>query len=309
MQVPIVDFALYNENDPATLTALADEIDHVLSDVGFMSVINLGIEWELVEKVFQASKDFFHSSDEVKKQSGYLSSKENFGYQKVGEENLDPDKPHDLKETFTMRNILNVGLEDGRWPSFEFQELMSEFFREGMEAAYRIQRVLSAALGLDQEFFVKYHGGENVTFRLLHYPAFDPTIVQSGQLGAGAHTDYGLTTLLFQDPVGGLEVMDKDGNWVGVDYVEKAIVINCGDLLERWTNGKYRSTPHRVQPKIAGAERFSMALFVDPDTETPVHAIESCVSENNPAKFPPVTAGEHILQKIEATHKQRFRPY
>ncbi len=103
-------------------------------------------------------------------------------------------------------------------------------------------------------------------------------------------------------------MLDRDGLWKGVDYVPKAIVINCGDLLELWTNGRYRSTLHRVQPKISGQERFSMAMFVDPDTQTPVQVLDSCITPDNPARFQPLTAGEHILQKIRATHKDRVFP-
>ncbi|MES2604898.1 MAG: 2OG-Fe(II) oxygenase family protein, partial [Pseudomonadota bacterium] len=224
----------------------------------------------------------------------------------ICEENLDPTQPADIKESFTMRNVIKMAVSEGRWPDNQFRDIVVDFFGAALQASYRMQRVLAMALDVDTNFFIRYHGGENVTLRLLHYPAWDATKVTSGQLGAGAHTDYGLITLLFQDAVGGLEVLDRDGIWKGVDYVPKAIVINCGDLLETWTNGRYHSTLHRVQPKISGQERYSMALFVDPDTETPVKVLDSCITADMPAKFPPLTAGEHILQKIRATHKDRF---
>jgi isopenicillin N synthase-like dioxygenase len=306
MRVPIIDFAVYNENDPESLRFLATQIDSVMTDIGFMSVTNLGLDWALVEEVFASGRRFFESAYENKKKCAYLSSTENFGYQGICEENLDPNQPADIKESFTMRNVLNMALKQERWPDAAFRDMAVQFFREALQAAYRMQRVLATALGVPREFFVQYHSGENVTLRLLHYPAWDARQVSSGQLGAGAHTDYGLITLLFQDAVGGLEVLDRDGVWKGVDYVPQAIVINCGDLLELWTNGRYRSTQHRVQPKTGGQERFSMAMFVDPDTETPVQVLDSCITPTQPARFAPLTAGEHILNKIKATHKDRF---
>lgn len=309
MRIPVIDFATYDEKDPQSLQYLAGKIDSVLAEIGFMSVTNLGIEPALVEEIFAASRAFFASGLDQKKRSAYLSAQENFGYQGILEENLDPEQPADIKESFTMRNILRVAVIDSRWPTSAFRATVLKFFAASLQAAYRMQRVLATALDQEREFFVHYHSGENVTLRLLHYPAWEAGKVASGQLGAGAHTDYGLITLLFQDSVGGLEVQTKSGNWIGVEYVPKAIVINCGDLLELWTNGRYRSTPHRVQPKLGGQERFSMALFVDPDTATPVKVLDSCITPEKPALFPPLTAGEHILRKIRATHKDRFPAY
>jgi len=308
MRVPLIDFSVYDENDPYSLRYLANCIDSTMSDIGFMSVTNLGLEWAQVEAVFATGRRFFHADIGQKKRSAYLSPQENFGYQGICEENLDPTQPADIKESFTMRNVLKMAVSPGRWPDEEFRKTVVHFFDSALQAAYRMQRVLAIALDQDKEFFVHYHSGENITLRLLHYPAWDAGKVGSGQLGAGAHTDYGLITLLFQDAIGGLEVLDRDGIWKSVDPVPKAIVINCGDLLELWTNGRYRSTLHRVQPKISGKERFSMAMFVDPDTETPVKVLDSCITADNPARFQPLTAGEHILQKIRATHKDRVFP-
>ena len=117
--------------------------------------------------------------------------------------------------------------------------------------------------------------------------------VKEGQLGAGAHTDYGMLTLLFQDKIGGLQVFDK-GVWLDVDPIEDTIVVNTGDLMERWTNGRFKSTLHRVQPRIGASPRSSIAVFVDPDTDTPVEVLASCIDEDHPARFEPITAGEHI---------------
>lgn len=306
MRIPPIDFASYDENDPASLRTLGESVGNALSEIGFMSVTNLGIGDDMLDDVFAASKQFFTADREAKMASAYISASENFGYQGLAEEHLDPSKPADLKETFTMRNVLNHPRNDSRWPSEDFRMLMTSFYRACLEAAYRMQRVLSAALEVDQDFFVRNHNGENVTLRLLYYPATGVDSVAESQLGAGAHTDYGLLTLLFQDDVGGLEVLDKSDTWQPVDYQESAIVINSGDLLERWTNGQYRSTMHRVKPKIGQRERYSIAMFVDPDSATPVSVLESCISENNPARYGPITAGEHVQQRIEASHKAKF---
>ena len=121
-----------------------------------MSVTNLGIDPQLLDDVFSASRHFFASDLQKKLECAYLSAIENFGYQGLCTEHLDPTRPADLKETFTMRNVLNDALDDGRWPSAEFRRLMQRFYRTCLDGAYKIQRVLAQALDLEQEFFVRY---------------------------------------------------------------------------------------------------------------------------------------------------------
>ena len=308
MLVPVIDFSAYDEARPETLTHLGEQVGRALTDIGFMSITNLGIRPQMLDDVFSASRNFFASDIEDKLRSGYISASENFGYPGLCQEHLDPQKPADLKETFTMRNVLNHSPADDRWPSKKFRGLMHDFFAACLDGAYKMQRVLATALDLEQDFFVRYHNGENCTLRLLYYPNSGVDKIQESQLGAGEHTDYGLLTLLFQDDVGGLEVLDADDEWQPVDYLEGAIVINSGDMLERWTNGRYRSTLHRVKPKIGDRERYSIAMFVDPDSATPVDVLDSCVSEDEPARYDPITAGEHLQQRIQASHLDKFEP-
>ncbi len=306
MEIPVIDFSVLDSGDEAARRQLGQAIDAALSQTGFMSVTHLGIDDHLLREVFSASRRFFSSSIEEKRRVAYRSASENFGYQGIAEEHLDPSKPADLKETFTMRNVLNAPLASHRWPSVGFQQLMHEFYRAALEGAWRLQRVIADTLSLEPDFFTRCHTGENVTLRLLYYPASGVDHVEDEQLGAGEHTDYGLLTLLFQDEVGGLEVFNAAQQWQTIPYIEGAIVINAGDLLERWTNRRYRSTLHRVRPMIGQQERYSIALFADPDSATPVSVLDSCVTASRPAGFPPITAGEHLQQKIEASHHARF---
>ncbi|MEM8489687.1 MAG: 2OG-Fe(II) oxygenase family protein [Pseudomonadota bacterium] len=298
MSIPIIDC------DPSVRTELeiAKDIDRALSDIGFMAVENLGVSGPAVEAMFAASAGFFAGSSADKQRCAYGAASENFGYQGLLAEALDPDKPGDLKESFTMRNLRGAQICASRWPHTEFRNTVLEFYDLALAGARRLQRLLALALGTEELFFVDRHTGENVTLRLLHYPPVADTDVQALQMGAGAHTDYGMLTLLFQDGVGGLQVRSEDGNWHDVPARDGAIVINAGDLLEVWSNGRYRSTWHRVVPQSSHRNRHSIALFVDPDSETQVEALASCVSESHPARFAPTTAGAHLQAKIEATH-------
>lgn len=302
MQTPIVSFEGFQSGDRLKILDTVSNVDRALSDWGFIASSGLGFSDELIAKVFEASATFFLSDTKNKMRSAYLSAEENFGYQAFASEHLDPASPADLKETFTMRNILNATIEENRWPSVEFKELMQLFFAECLERAFLLQRILAKALNLEEDFFVKFHSGQNISLRLLHYPVCSSDKVQDSQLGAGAHTDYGLTTFLFQDSVGGLEICDQHGNWQDVEPDKSVVLINSGDLLERWTNGKYRSTLHRVKPMTLGRDRFSIAFFVDPDSDTEVKVLDSFIGADSPRKFSDVKAGDYIRGRLEDSH-------
>ena len=301
MKLPVIDFSGFVLDEPESLARIGREIDLALSTIGFMAVENLDITPGKLAEIFKLSRAFFSQSAQLKQRSAYRSATENFGYQGLAVEHLDPRQAADLKETFTMRNVPQHDPNDDRWPDRYFRDQMNQFYLDCMASACKIQQVFAAIFDLPVNHFVDYHSGENVSVRLLHYPPVTPSRVKEGQLGAGAHTDYGMLTLLFQDRIVGLQVFDQ-GVWVDVDPIENAIVVNTGDLMERWTNGRFKSTLHRVQPRLGDEARSSIAVFIDPDSNTPVNVLASCMDEDHPARFEPITAGEHIQAKILASH-------
>ena len=242
MTIPIIDFAIYDEKKLDTLTQLAHEVDRALSTWGFISLKNIGIDTELRKETFANAREFFNRPLGEKRRYAYMDPKANFGYQAPLTETLEPGQPADLKEAFTMRDLQGHLTDDTAWPDECFRLTAQSFFEACMQAAFRVLRVLAVALEEDSEYFVKLHSGENVTMRYLHYPScgFD---VAKEQMGAGAHTDYGVVTLLFQDHVGGLQL--KNGaTWIDVPPVEGTANINTGDLMMHWSNGRYPSTCH-----------------------------------------------------------------
>lgn len=300
MILPLIDLA--RTADPGAA------MDAGFAEYGFLQVASIGVDQALLDAAFAAASAFFRSPDCVKQSFAYRSAEENFGFQGLLEENLDPGAPPDVKQTFTMRNILGSPPEPERWPSPAFREVMQAFYASALAAAHDMQRALARHLGEDADTFASVHGGQNVTLRLLHYPPVPKGMSIAEQMGAGAHTDYGFMTLLFQRDVGGLQVLGPDDEWVAVPPRDGAVVVNSGDLLERWTNGRYRSTLHRVEPQTSGKERFSIAMFVDPDSNTRVEVLPSCITPQLPARFSPITAGEHVQARLAASHKGRFTP-
>jgi isopenicillin N synthase-like dioxygenase len=229
----------------------------------------------------------------------------NFGYQATLSETLEPGQPPDLKEAFTMRNLLGRYDDPAAWPTTEFRDIARLFYSACRDSAFRLLRVFARALDVEPDFFVRMHtSGENITMRYLHYPDTGYVVSASEQMGAGAHTDYGAVTLLLQDAVGGLQLRRDDGTWMDVPPIPDAVNINTGDLMCHWSNGRYPSTEHRVLPKIGQGERYSVAFFTDPDNDTRVRCLPSCVSADNPARFADTTAGAHIQAKIDASQSR-----
>lgn len=305
-QLPIIDIGAFEHSGQEAHNGQeAAHVEHAvqraLTESGFMYVRGHGINPTFISAAFAAARRFFELPRATKGVFGYGSVADNFGFQGVGVESLDPAAMPDLKEAFTMRNALAAATQSARWPDAEFRDTALAFYEAALSAAYRIMTILASSLELPAEFFADRHRGENVTLRFLHYPANLP-VKSSGQLGAGAHTDYGSITLLFQDDVGGLELRDVSGEWRLAPPVPDAVLVNTGDLMERWTNGRFRSTVHRVRPISGNRDRYSIALFVDPDSAVEIDCIASCMDAQHPARYPSITAGEHISQKIAATH-------
>jgi isopenicillin N synthase-like dioxygenase len=279
----------------------AAQIDRVLSQVGFLYLTGHGVETQALQAAYAAAEAFFTQSADIKQRYAYGDADDNFGYQAVEIESLDPASPPDLKEGYTMRDALRHASDTDRWPSESFRAAALTLYGQALIEARRVLALMAVQLGVQSDFFTELHSGRNVTLRFLRYPAgLAPH--QQGQLGAGAHTDYGSITLLFQHRVAGLQVLGMDGSWQDAPPVEGAVVVNTGDLMERWTNGRYRSTLHRVVPIAGNADRYSIAFFVDPDPAVEVRCFDSCQSSDNPARHPPISAGEHIRRKISATH-------
>ena len=266
-----------------------------------MYVKSLGIDPQILANAFASSKAFYTQPQEIKNRSDY-SQEINHGYQPSGLQRLDPTVAPDLKEAFTMRDVHKNEGNPEMWPSAEFANTAARSFDEFLRGANIVMEAFAIALDLPIDFFRKCHKGDNTALRYLHYPVITEELTEE-QLGCGAHTDFGTITLLFQDGVGGLQVQGRDGVWRDAIYIPDTIVVNTADLVATWTNDRYCSTPHRVKPMISDTDRYSIAFFVDPDVDTPVSTFSSCITDDNPHKYPDTTAGAYVAQRIADSNK------
>ncbi|KAK9947807.1 hypothetical protein M0R45_003411 [Rubus argutus] len=186
-----------------------------------------------------------------------------------------------------------------------WRDTMEEFHRQALEVAKAVARLIALALDLDVHFFDTQEmlGEAIATLRLLHYDGqiSDPA---NGIFGAGAHSDFGLITLLATDEVIGLQICkDKDAKpqvWEYVSPKKGAFIVNLGDMLERWSNCIFKSTLHRVVGN--GQDRYSIAYFVEPSHDCLVECLPTCKSEENPPKFPPILCHTYLSQRYHDTH-------
>ena len=299
--IPVIDFENFESGDDTHRRKIAAQLDWAASEVGFMYVDNLGIDQALLAEAFASSAAFFDQPRATKEHWSYIQDI-NHGYQGTGDQRLDPSVAPDLKEAFTMRDIHKNENNPELWPAPDFLDTASRFFDEALRGSNIVMDAFAIALDLPIDFFRKCHYGQNVALRYLHYPVMEGVLTED-QIGCGAHTDFGTITLLFQDDVGGLQIQGRDGVWRDAVYIPGTIIINTADLVATWTNDRYCSTPHRVKPMTGDYDRYSIAYFVDPDTDTPVSAFPSCISQDNPAKYADTTAGAYVQQRIVDSNK------
>jgi isopenicillin N synthase-like dioxygenase len=212
----------------------------------------------------------------------------------MGEDIVDENDPFYAAERHRMfaRNI---------WPDqpIDMRSALVAYFDEARRVALALTDVFAVALGLSEHWFRPFVDRSTTTLRTINYERRSGQIEsQPGQQGMGAHTDYGVVTVLWADQTPGLEILAPDGTWQSVIAEPGALLVNLGDLTAEWTNDRWRSTLHRVVPGPVGRRRRSTAFFFDANWNARIECVPTCVDSTHPAKYPPVIAGEHLMAKL-----------
>ncbi len=329
-KIPLVDFGLFRSGTAADRRRVAAEIDRACRNIGFFYVVNHGVPRALVEAAFAQAKRFFQLPSAEKALISIARSPCHRGYFALGGENLDPAQQTaagDFKEGIKIGRDLAADHPlvlagtplhgPNQWPSNlpGWREVMEDYYAALSSLGRDLMAAFALALGLREDFFEDKLTGPMATLGPLHYPPQSGRITEK-RLGAGAHTDFGCLTILAQDASGGLQVQNCAGTWVDAPPVEGGFVVNIGDMMARWSNDLYASTRHRVI-NLSGHDRYSLPFFFDPDFDAALACLETCVSPQRPARYPPTTGGQHLLDRIDATfayrgtaldgHDDRFR--
>ncbi|MBL8305537.1 MAG: isopenicillin N synthase family oxygenase [Rubrivivax sp.] len=297
--LPIIDLSA---GPPA---AAAARIDAALRDTGFYAVTGHGVPQAVTDAAFDASHRFFALAEATKRRWHVDLSGKQRGFDPIGWQALDPARPPDLKESFYLgveAFAPNAWPDEALVPGFQAAMRAYQAAMDGL--AKRLMGVYELALGLPAGHFDAFMRQPLCTTRLLHYPP-QPREGEGGaapgQIGCGAHTDWGALTLLLQDEAGGLQVQRRDGRWIDVPPVPGAFVVNVGDLMQRWTNDRWLSNPHRVVNRLSGRDRWSIAYFFDLDGDATIVPLAPCTSAANPPRYGPITPAAHLAEMYRRT--------
>ncbi|KAJ3104791.1 hypothetical protein HDU97_008859 [Phlyctochytrium planicorne] len=318
--IPVVDFGRYligNANDKA---AAAKEVVDAFTKVGFVYLANHGIPDAMLKGVFDKSKAFFNLPLEEKIKIAWETPESNRGYVSPGREKVTQlldasdvaklrDQSPDLKESLEIGKEPSTDFQN-RWPNHDpqFRATMMQFYDVAHDLHFEVMRSIGLGLGIGERFFDKFCDKKDHNMRLLHYPEVPCSVFEKeGQARAGAHTDYGSITLLFQDDKGGLEVETAEG-WTEATPIPGTIVINAGDLLSRWSNDVIKSTNHRVvapppEKVTSGATvhpaRYSLAYFCNPNMDA---TIEGLPGIGKVGLYEPVNTKAYMVKRLSATY-------
>ncbi len=305
--IPSVDLADFLSGDPTRKQKFVDDIGSAYEEIGFVSLKNHFLNDDLVSGLYKEIKGFFAMDVSDKKKYEIEGLGGQRGYVSFGKEHAKGRKQGDLKEFwhFGQEPTEDANLSENYPENITVAELPN-FNKTGMEA-YRmlektgiyVLRALALYIGADEHYFDHWAANGNSILRPIHYPPI--TEEPKGAVRAGAHGDINLITLLMGASTGGLQVLRKDGEWIDAIPQEDELVINVGDMLERHTNNKLRSTIHRVinPPKEAwGNPRFSIPFFMHPRGDMDLNCMPECITKESPRAFDDITAGDFLHQRL-----------
>lgn len=295
--IPVIDITSLRDGTDAE--TVARQLHAANTGLGFIYIKGHGIPNELITKTRAAAFEFFRTSP--KNKEVVRVSKSHRGWIDVGGAKMEDDAKPDLKESFVWGYQDKTGnMPDdhelrgqNQWPTFlpDMENIAMEYFEAAHSVAHCLMQGFALGLGLDRNFFLQTNDAPLSRASMVYYPA-QPETAGKDQFGVGAHTDFGVLTVLCQDDVGGLQVQDINGDWIAAPPIESTLIVNVADLLSRWTNGAYKSTPHRVV-NSSGKERLSLVLAYDPNPETIIDARDVFGPECKPEN-PPITCGDYL---------------
>jgi isopenicillin N synthase-like dioxygenase len=327
--VPVIDVGGWQSGDAATRAAIADAVDAAGRTVGFMQIVGHGVPDRTVAALAAALDEFFGLPVAAKSQFQSPRPSINRGYSPPRSERLSYSvgvvTPDDLFEAFNVgAGTADFPHVDGLdpevyaaniWPTGVpgFRSAVEDWFAVAGGVARTMTAIFATALGLPDGYFARFTDHSIDVLRMNHYDVPPGIELAAGQLGMGAHTDYGIVTVLWADPVPGLQILRTDGTWLPVTPVAGALLINLGDLTERWTNDRWTSTMHRVVPPRAASgalmRRRSAAYFHDGNADAVITTLPTCRADDGTSAYGDTTVAEHLAHKLAGSRGLELNPH
>lgn len=310
VNIPRLDLNDYVYGTPEQKKKFSDDLGKAYNDTGFVTIANHGMTPELIEELYKEVKNFFALPEATK--LGYekpeLAGQR--GYTSKGKEKAKDSKTPDLKEFWQRGQTVTDGdvikseypdnLEVKEAP--RFNEVTRKVYERLEASGKHLLRAIANYLELPENYFDdKVHNGNSILRAIHYFPIEDPDSVPADAVRAGAHEDINLITLLIGASADGLEVLTRDGQWFPVKAQGEDIVVNVGDMLQRLTNNKLKSTTHRVvnpPRELMKSSRFSVPFFLHPKSNMDLTCLASCIDAEHPKAYTDMTAGEYLDERL-----------
>ncbi|KIV91974.1 hypothetical protein PV10_06459 [Exophiala mesophila] len=324
-EIPVIDISgIYG--DLEARKELASRVKHAAESTGFFYIKGHGIPESAIQGARKASRDFFKQSEEKKllvskdkgkwyngytgNQTAMASPTEGLDYRESFAWRYEPQYDPDPKDPSAVPAEVKPWIrgENYVWEGTDhipgFKEGCITYWQECLKLARRLVRIFALCLDLPEDYFdsVTTYPGSDGVFN--YYPAMSEEEAKASRdIGLGSHTDLQCFTLLWQDMIGGLQVLNNGGQWIKASPIEGTFVVNIGDYLMRLTNDRMKSTVHRVYNRST-VDRYSMPFFFGFNFNETCGVLPSCVDNDHPAKYEPISCGDWTQLRFEQTDVQ-----
>ena len=304
--IPVLDLGPYRRGEPGAVERLAAELRIASETVGFYVLVNHGVPWDLVTRTFdQAAR--FHAQPLLEKQAIAINA-DNIGYMGLGRSvtrssAVNTNTRPNLNEAVFFkrdrgpddRRVVNATPFCGmnQWPANlpGFRAVIVAYCRAAEDLARGLVPVIARSLDLPPGYFEAAFADPQFTLRMSHYPPV--AVLGENEFGSAPHTDSSFITLLPQSPVPGLEIRPREDDWIAAPSIPASYLVNSGDMMRRWTNHRYLSTPHRVR-NLSGVDRYAIPFFFDANVDHEIACLPTCQGPGNPPRYPPTTYLDYI---------------
>jgi isopenicillin N synthase-like dioxygenase len=309
-EIPSLDLADFNSGDPERKNKFVAALGEAYNNIGFVAIRNHYLTDELSAKLYTTIKKFFAQPDFVKQKYEIQGLAGQRGYIGKGKEHAKGRNTGDLKEFYHVGQEVTDGdpikneYPENVWPDElkEFREISLDVYQRLEKTGVQMLRAIALYLNLPENYFDSRVKNGNSILRPIHYfPIEDPDSVPADAVRAAEHGDINLITLLMGASADGLQVLRRDGKWIPITALPDQLVVNVGDMLERHTNKKLKSTIHRVvnpPREKMNTPRYSIPFFMHPRSDMDLTCLKSCVDAEHPKLFEDITAGAFLDQRL-----------
>ena len=318
--IPIIDVGPYLSGASGALEAAAVELRDALERIGFFVIVNHGVPEALIARTFAEARRFHDRPIDWK--MALRMNEHNNGYMAMSRyavwtSEVNANTKPDLNEAFFVKRertaddpLVVAGRRfagPNRWPADlpGFRETVLAYTNAVDALGRRLLPVCAVALNMPADHFNAAFAESQFSFRLSHYP---PVAAEANQFGIAPHTDANFMTFLAQTEVPGLQVRMPSGEWLDVPYVPGSFAVNAGDMMARWTNGRFKSTPHRALPPL-GCHRYAIPYFLGPHLDTVIECLPTCQRLDTAPKFPPITYSDYLHWWYDTNYDAKRQEY